>query len=90
MRQCYTGESFIQQFSVTFDDDTGQTVDSGTFEVWLNGELIQSGSLGVDATGRLLSFRFSPTVSGLMEIKVTWRVGDDVWKQPFLIKVVDP
>lgn len=90
MRQCYTGESFIQQFSVTFDDDTGQTVDSGTFEVWLNDELIQSGSLGVDGTGRLLSFRFSPTVSGLMEIKLIWRVGDDVWKQPFLIKVVDP
>jgi len=90
MRQCYTGESFIQQFSVTFDDDTGQTVDSGTFEVWLNGELLQSGSLGVDSTGRLLSFRFNPTVSGLMEIKLTWRVGDDVWKQPFLIKVVDP
>jgi len=90
MRQCYTGESFVQRFSVSFDEDTGQTVDSGEFEVYLDSELLYSGTLSIDGTGRILSFRFSPTVSGLMEIKLTWRVGDDVWRQPYLMKVVDP
>jgi hypothetical protein len=90
MRQCYVGESFIQKFAVSFEDDTGQTVDSGDFEIWLDGELIQSGTLGIDTTGRILSFRFNPRTAGLMEIKLSWRVGDDVWRQPFLMKVVQP
>lgn len=88
MRQCYVGESFVQEFAVSFDDDTGQTVDSGDFEIYLNGELIQSGALSVDSTGRVLSFRFNPTQAGQMEIWITWRVGQDIWRQPFLVKVI--
>lgn len=87
MKECYVGESFEQRFQVTFDDDTGQVVDSGEFEVYLDGELMQSGVLGIDATGRILSFRFTPLKEGVTEIKLTWRVGNDVWKQPFLIGV---
>ena len=87
MKQCYIGESFLQRFQVTFDDDTGQVVDSGDFEIYLDGELLQSGTLAIDETGRILSFRFTPDRIGMMEIKLTWRVGNDIWRQPFLIEV---
>jgi len=73
---------------VSFDDDDGQTVDSGDFEIYKDGELLQSGALSVDSTGRVLSFRFNATTEGQLEIVITWRVGQDVWKQPFLMKVV--
>lgn len=88
MKQCYVGESFVQRFSVSFDDDTGQRVESGEFEVYLNDTVVASGALSIDQTGRLLSFRFTPRQEGTMEIRLTWRVGDDVWRQPFLMKVV--
>lgn len=87
MKECYVGESFVQKFQVTFDEDTGQTVDSGEFQIYLGDELQQSGTLAIDTTGRILSFRFTPLKVGMMEIKLSWRVGNDVWKQPFLIKV---
>ncbi len=88
MRECFVGETFVQKFKVTFDDDTGQTVDSGEFEITVNGEITQSGILAVDTDGRTMSFRFRPTEAGIHEIKLTWRVGDDVWVQPFLMKVI--
>lgn len=87
MKECYVGESFPQKFKISLDSDSTATVDSGEFEVWLGNELMQSGTLALDGDGHTVSFRFIATKPGVHEIKLKWRIGQDHWAQPFLMKV---
>ncbi len=87
MKECFVGESFPQKFVITLDSDSEVRVDSGEFEVYLDDILMQSGTLAIDEDGHTVSFRFSATAPGVHEIRLTWRIGDDLWKQPFLMRV---
>jgi len=87
MQECYVGESFPLKFKIKLDADETATVDSGQFEVWLGDELMQSGTLALDQDGHTVSFRFIATKPGVHEIRLTWRIGQDHWAQPFLMKV---
>lgn len=90
MHSCYLGESFEQSFKMYDARDKTKTVDSATFEVYLNNNLMQSGALAIDEDGHTGTFRFNATQTGQHRIIVSWQIGDDAWKQPFLMNVVDP
>lgn len=87
MKECFVGESFPQKFRIALDSDSSMSVDSGQFEVWLGDELMQSGTLAIDEDGHTVSFRFIASEPGVHEIRLKWRIGQDHWAQPFLMKV---
>lgn len=89
METAYLGESFEQPFTMYDARDRTKTVDSATFTIELNGETIQSGALALDEDGHTGTFRFNATEVGVHTITITWQIGDDVWKMPFLMQVVE-
>jgi len=88
MERAYLGESFIQVFDMFDADDKTRRVDSATFKVVVNGETVQEGSLSMDDSGHVGSFRFVADHVGVHQITVTYRMGDDVWRTPFLMEVL--
>ena len=90
MKQCYVGESFIQSFKIVKDSDATATVDAGNFEVRLDGEIVQAGTLAIAEDGHTVSFRFNSNKAGMHEIIISWRMGQDAWTEPFLMKVIQP
>lgn len=90
MQRCYAGESFELDFVIRDCKDADRAVDSGSFEVYgPEGEMLQSGILAIDSDGHTATMRFSPMVVGMHRIIVSWRMGQDAWKQPHLIQVED-
>lgn len=81
MEQCYLGESFEIRYKV----EKGP-IASASFKVYRpDGTIADQGLMGVDE--RIISFRFTPDVTGMHTIDVTWVTGQDVWRNPFLIDV---
>lgn len=89
METAYYGESFEQPFTMYDARDRTKRVDSATFVVSVDGETVQSGALALDEDGHTGTFRFRAEHLGVHTITITWRIGDDVWKMPFLMNVVD-
>lgn len=90
MQRCYAGESFELDFYIKDCKDESREVDSGSYEVYgPDGGLTTSGAMSVDADGHTLSMRFTPDAIGMHRIVVSWRMGNDAWKQPHLIQVED-
>ena len=53
-------------------------------------DLVQSGALAIAEDGHTGSFRFNASLEGVHRIVVSWQIGTDAWKQPFLMNVVRP
>ncbi len=88
METAYYGESFEQPFTMYDARDKTKKVDSATFIVTVGDETVQSGALALDEDGHTGSFRFIAEHLGVHTIVITWRIGNDVWKMPFLMNVV--
>lgn len=91
MQQAYLGEAFEQEFEIYDARDRSRRIDSGTFEVIVDGDTVSSGSLtiGTMATNTA-SFRFNADHEGVNKIILSWMMGQDAWTQVFLINVVSP
>lgn len=90
MQRCYAGESFELDFVISDPKDDRRTVDSGSYEViGPDGGILQSGILAIDSDGHTATMRFEPEQIGMHRIIVSWRMGNDAWKQPHLIQVED-
>lgn len=90
MHSCYVGESFEQSFKMYDARDRTKAVDGATFQVYLGDDLVQSGALAIAEDGHTGSFRFNASQEGVHRIVVSWQIGTDAWKQPFLVDVVRP
>lgn len=92
MHTAYLGESFELSFTMTDPSDADRTVDSASYRVIASdGEtILQAGTMGIDADGHTLRFRFNATEIGTCTIEVTWSMGLDRWVQPFLMSVEAP
>jgi len=91
MERAFVGESFELRFKMFDARDKTRTVDSATFTVSDgDGTIIQSGALSIQQDGHIGTFRFVASVSGPNKIVISYRIGDDAWKQPFYINVEDP
>lgn len=87
MHTAYTGETFEQSFKIYDARDKDRRIDSATYEVEVNGETVQSGAMTIEEDGHIAKFRFNAETVGIHTIKVTWRIGSDIWKMPFLMEV---
>ena len=90
METAYLGESFEQPFTMYDARDKTKKVDAATFTVTVGDEMTQSGALALDEDGHTGTFRFIADTLGVHTIVISWRIGDDVWKMPFLMNVVSP
>lgn len=88
MEKAYYGESFELSFKMYDARDKTKAVQSATFTVSdKDGMIIQSGALSIQEDGHTGTFRFNATSKGANRIVISYRIGDDHWKQPFYLNV---
>jgi len=91
MEKAFLGESFELRFRMYDARDKTRTVDSATFTVTdKDGTIIQSGALAIQEDGHTGIFRFTATAKGQNKIVISYRIGDDAWRQPFYLNVEEP
>lgn len=88
MDTAYLGEEFEQSFRITNKKDATVLASSATFQIIVNGQIMQSGALSVKEDGVTWSFRFTASTPGVNEIVITYRMGDDTWIEKFLMNVI--
>lgn len=89
MQRCYAGESFELRFDIRDPKDPDRAVDSAEFEVIGPAGVRTTGTMSVGEDGHTVKMRFIPSEVGMHRIIVSWRMGQDAWRQPHLIQVED-
>ena len=85
MERAYLGESFELSFRIRDSRNPDRKVDTADYIVWLDDKAVDSGRMTVE--GELVRFRFQAKNVGVHRIEVSWTMGQDRFKQPFLINV---
>lgn len=88
MQDAYLGESFPVRFRCTDPENPDAPVENPTCTVYLNGAVVQSGTMGVD--GDVVSFRFEAEREGVHELVVAYTMAGNRWVTTHRISVRSP